>query len=245
MRFRVAASSEADLGKTNNKWMCRKCKTLWMHGYFQVDEVASTNRYDKLIEKYQNKPSRTRKQQSYLDYLLGRKHVIAVGIFFFFSESHLIRNQYFNRYRNTHASFAPIKHALSPINATLNPFRNLLPWTRNIQVPPSLSSTVRGKSANEIQQQALASLWRPKATTKMYPPRKQLSRLRLARRNPVSWMPWPICWRKSPKGCHRLNRWRSRIGWNCYSSSVTVILFLFGKTSIMSHMYFSLRKISG
>lgn len=84
MRFRVAASSEADLGKTNNKWMCRKCKTLWMHGYFQVDEVASTNRYDKLIEKYQNKPSRTRKQQSYLDYLLGRKHVIAVGIFFFF-----------------------------------------------------------------------------------------------------------------------------------------------------------------
>nr|XP_029711991.1 uncharacterized protein LOC115256929 [Aedes albopictus] len=73
----VAASSEADLGKTNNKWMCRKCKTLWMHGYFQVDEVASTNRYDKLIEKYQNKPSRTRKQQAYLDYLLGRKHVIA------------------------------------------------------------------------------------------------------------------------------------------------------------------------
>ncbi|EAT37919.1 AAEL010150-PA [Aedes aegypti] len=55
--------------------MCRKCKTLWMHGYFHVDEVASTNRYDKLIEKCQNKSSRTRKQQAYLDYLTSRKRV--------------------------------------------------------------------------------------------------------------------------------------------------------------------------
>lgn len=71
----VSASNAADVGKTNNKWMCRKCKTLWMHGYFHVDEVASTNRYDKLIEKCQNKTVRSKKQQAYVDYLTSRKRV--------------------------------------------------------------------------------------------------------------------------------------------------------------------------
>ncbi|XP_062545759.1 uncharacterized protein LOC134212162 [Armigeres subalbatus] len=70
----VAASYHADVGKTNNKWMCHKCKTLWMHGYFHVDEVAGTDRYDKIIEKYQNKTIRSKKQQAYLDYLTSRKH---------------------------------------------------------------------------------------------------------------------------------------------------------------------------
>ncbi|XP_065085124.1 uncharacterized protein LOC135707258 [Ochlerotatus camptorhynchus] len=71
------ASAGADVGKTNDKWMCRKCKTLWMHGYFHVDEIKSTNRYDKLLEKYRNKAVRTKKQQSHFDYLMSRKRVTA------------------------------------------------------------------------------------------------------------------------------------------------------------------------
>lgn len=71
----VAASNHANVDKTNNKWMCQKCKTLWMHGHFHVDEVAATNRYDRLIEKYQSKAFRSKKQQTYVDYLKSRQHV--------------------------------------------------------------------------------------------------------------------------------------------------------------------------
>ncbi|XP_055592331.1 uncharacterized protein LOC129744032 isoform X2 [Uranotaenia lowii] len=36
----LTASKGADIDKTNDKWMCRKCKTLWMHGYFRAGEVS-------------------------------------------------------------------------------------------------------------------------------------------------------------------------------------------------------------
>ncbi|XP_058446803.1 uncharacterized protein LOC131427539 [Malaya genurostris] len=68
------AAKRSDLGKTNDKWMCRKCKTLWMHGYFHVDEIQRTNKFDKLVPKYEIKSSLSRKQQTYLKYMQSRKN---------------------------------------------------------------------------------------------------------------------------------------------------------------------------
>uniref|UniRef100_A0A1Q3FVZ6 Uncharacterized protein n=1 Tax=Culex tarsalis TaxID=7177 RepID=A0A1Q3FVZ6_CULTA len=73
----MTAAARADVGKTNDKWMCRKCKTLWMHGCFRVDEVAGTARYDALLERHGDVDRRSRKQQKHYEYMQSRKRTTA------------------------------------------------------------------------------------------------------------------------------------------------------------------------
>ncbi|XP_039430329.1 uncharacterized protein LOC120413524 [Culex pipiens pallens] len=73
----MTASVRAEVGKTNEKWMCRKCKTLWMHGCFKVDEVAGTARYDALLEKHSDVEQRSREQRKHYEYMQSRKATTA------------------------------------------------------------------------------------------------------------------------------------------------------------------------
>ncbi|XP_055643494.1 uncharacterized protein LOC129779809 [Toxorhynchites rutilus septentrionalis] len=72
----VRACGATDLDKTNNKWMCRKCKTLWMHGQFQVEEIPATEKLSGLVEKLENKPCCNKKQQNFKNYLESRKRTV-------------------------------------------------------------------------------------------------------------------------------------------------------------------------
>ncbi|XP_058819367.1 uncharacterized protein LOC131682138 [Topomyia yanbarensis] len=70
----ATAAAQANLGKTNNKWMCRKCKTLWMHGYFHVDEIKATDKFDKVLSTYEVKTSLSKKQKTYMEYMQSRRN---------------------------------------------------------------------------------------------------------------------------------------------------------------------------
>ncbi|XP_053696525.1 uncharacterized protein LOC128743868 [Sabethes cyaneus] len=73
----LTASANADLGESNQKWMCRKCKTLWMHGYFQVTEVDATDKFDRTLEKYEDALDWSRKQRLFRKYMQSRKKTTA------------------------------------------------------------------------------------------------------------------------------------------------------------------------
>lgn len=73
----LTASAKADIDEKNNKWMCRKCKTLWMHGYFDLTEVEPTDKFDKTLEKYEDTLDQTRKQRKFQKYMQTRKKTTA------------------------------------------------------------------------------------------------------------------------------------------------------------------------
>uniref|UniRef100_A0A8D8F080 (northern house mosquito) hypothetical protein n=1 Tax=Culex pipiens TaxID=7175 RepID=A0A8D8F080_CULPI len=77
LKSALSMTASAEVGKTNEKWMCRKCKTLWMHGCFQVDEVAGTARYDALLEKFSDVERRSREQRKHYEYMQSRKATTA------------------------------------------------------------------------------------------------------------------------------------------------------------------------
>ncbi|XP_038107297.1 uncharacterized protein LOC119766570 [Culex quinquefasciatus] len=77
LKSALSMTASAEVGKTNEKWMCRKCKTLWMHGCFQVDEVAGTARYDALLEKHSDVERRSREQRKHYEYMQSRKATTA------------------------------------------------------------------------------------------------------------------------------------------------------------------------
>ncbi|XP_055549064.1 uncharacterized protein LOC129732302 [Wyeomyia smithii] len=73
----IKACAKVDVKENNDKWMCRKCKTLWMHGYFQVTEINATNKFDKTLEKYQQSLDLSRKQRVFQKYMQSRRKTTA------------------------------------------------------------------------------------------------------------------------------------------------------------------------